>query len=86
MSSKKPKPDDDLAEAVAAILKDDAEVARLGRRIVRAQRRLQKQCSPKAWQAYLVVESETDARGARIAHVLLRYGLDLAKRYLEPKQ
>lgn len=55
-------PDADIGPAVEAALRDDPEVGRLGRRILRAQWNLRKTCPPEAWQAYLRLEELTNQR------------------------
>lgn len=79
-------PDADLGAAVEAILRDDPDVARLSRRILRAQRRLRRLCSPEAWRAYLTVEQVTNERYEYASRLLLRYGMTIGKRSpREPK-
>jgi hypothetical protein len=72
---KKPDPDQDLATTIDQILGADPEFKRLSRRILRAQRRLKRLCSPETWQRYLVVEQITNERYERVSRLLLKYGL-----------
>lgn len=69
----------DLAATVEAVLRNNPEVVQHSRRIRRAQRRLMKLCAPDAWQAYLLLRSETNARADCIAEILLQRGFAVAK-------
>lgn len=62
--------DSELAVTIETILQGDREVARLTRRILAAQRRLRKLCSPEAWQAYLAVEELVNLRFGRACMLL----------------
>jgi hypothetical protein len=60
-----------VAEFEAAV-RADPEIARLSKRILRAQRHLRKRCSDDAWTAYLLVESATNDRADHILHLIAR--------------
>jgi hypothetical protein len=54
-------------------LRADPEIARLSKRILRAQRQLRRRCSNDAWAVYLGVESATNDRADNILHVIARF-------------
>jgi hypothetical protein len=62
-----------LVAELEKALGTDANVARLSKRILRAQQRLRRRCSNDAWSAYLLVESATNDRADHILHALARF-------------